>query len=48
MVFDEVSSWWSSQAMALLDSKEIEEKLEQWLVEHYKANEKESSDKGAQ
>ena len=29
VVFDEASSWWSSQAMSLSGSKEIEEKLEQ-------------------
>jgi len=44
VVFDEVSSWRSSQATTLPDSKEIEEKLEQRLEEH---EEKESSDECA-
>jgi len=47
VVFDEASSWRSSQAMTLLDSKEIEEKLEQQLEEHSKDEEKESSDEHA-
>ena len=43
VVFDEASSWWSSQAMALSDLKEIKAMLKQRLEEHFKTDKKESS-----
>jgi len=43
VVFDEVSSWWSSQEVKLPDYKEMEEMLEQWLREHSRVDEKELS-----
>ena len=47
IVFDEASSWWSSQVTTLPNSKEIEEKLEKWIGECSKGEEKELSDEGA-
>ena len=42
VVFDEASSWWSSQEVRLSDFKEIKEKMKQQLGDHSKVKEKES------
>ncbi|KAJ1391961.1 hypothetical protein SESBI_36221 [Sesbania bispinosa] len=39
VVFDEASSWWSSQAVLLPDSKEIEEKVQEQLEEQLEIKE---------
>ena len=35
MVFNEISSWWSSEKKVLPDSREFEDQLQQKIGEHY-------------